>query len=215
MGLGRRHGVRGLPRLPLLAGALAVAVALVAIGVVGLSGESSRRSLVAWPAGPATRGVERAAARSLEAGDPLVGASARDTFCAVELSAGERAPGTAGVSVRAYGWATCQQLVAAGAAQLRGGTQSSEPILVSFRRSGGGVTIDEIARAAPGLSYEDDMRRIFPPAARQLVDRISPARFDARIDRLLCENLAAARVRLGRPGATLVQQGERCPAGDG
>ncbi len=208
---------RGLVLGLSLAGGLAVAILLVVILAAGVENERAAtgeprvvRELAADTAGVAA--VERAAAARLESQEPLVGAPARETFCAIELSAADGALDRGdGRVVRAWGWASCQQVRPGSGRRLVGGAQSSEPVRVILTRTGSDLDLRALEAPQQGLDYEASMAALFPKEARRVVDGVSGAAFDARIDRLLCANLAAAGERFGRPGATLVGQGERCP----
>lgn len=164
------------------------------------------------PTSPGVAEVHRAAGARLEAQEPLLGAPARETFCAIEFAAADGPLDRGdGRPVQAWGWASCQQVRPRGRRGLAGGTQSSEPLRAVIVRDGRRITIDALEAPQQGLDYESSMRALFPAAARRRVDQLSSADFDARIDRLLCANLTAAGARFERPGATLVGQGERCP----
>lgn len=189
------------------------AAALALAGCGGEDGATNAGKVRAVAAGePGLAEVERAASERLAAQEPLMGAPARETFCAIEVAAADGPlDATDGRVTQAWGWASCQQVRAAGARRLRGGGQSSEPVRVVLHRDGGQLTIDALDAPQQGLDYEASMRTLFPEAARRRVDGLSGADFDARIDRLLCANLAAAGERFDRPGARLIGQGERCP----
>lgn len=202
----------GLGIVAMLA-AVAVLVALLRLGAQSKppAGTSSIEVRPLAAGAPRLAEAERAAGRQLELQGPLVGAPARETFCAVELSAADgpldRRDGRA---VQAWGWASCQQVQRGPGRQLRGGTQSSEPVRVVLLRDADRFQVGALEAPQPGLDYEASMQALFPAKARRLVDQVGGAAFDARIDRLLCANIAAAGVRFERPGARLVGQGERC-----